>query len=91
MGRGRVIAVAVLSAVGWLGVGTASAVVKKHGMHHAVVHAAVAHAAGARRHAALRTGMRVRGHAGVIAVHGRHLHRYSGERAAFCRTPQQAM
>ncbi len=82
MGRGRFIAVAVLSVAELLGVGVASATVRKHVAHHAAVHAAVAHAAGSRRHAALHAGTRMRGHvhASVVAVHGRRGHRFYGER-----------
>jgi penicillin-binding protein 2 len=80
MGRGRFIAVAVLSVAELLSLGLASATVRKHVVHHAAVHAAVAHAAGTRRHAVLHAGTRVRGHASVVAVHGRRGHRFYGER-----------
>jgi penicillin-binding protein 2 len=78
MARGRIIAAAVMTAVGLLQAGTATAAVKRRVAHHAMVHAAVAHAAGAHRNVALHARTIVHGRAAVL-VHGR-VHRYTGER-----------
>jgi penicillin-binding protein 2 len=78
MARGRIIAAAVMTAVGLLQAGTATAAVKRRVAHHAMVHAAVVHAAGAHRNVALHARTIVHGRAAVL-VHGR-VHRYTGER-----------